>query len=254
MMRLAADLHIHTVLSPCASREMTPPAIVGEAARKGLAVIAVCDHNSAGNVRAVIAAAAARDEGPLVIPGMEITTVEEVHVLGFFPEPAAACEAAREVTDGLPLWRPFASRTSAAGTRNPEQEMVDAHGVLVGIEERMLAAASTFTLAQAVDLIHRHGGLAVAAHMDRRSFSVPGQLGFLPPDVPFDGLEISAAGAARGRAADFTCHGLPLLSSSDSHFLQDIGTGFSVLQVEAPCFEELVLALACREGRECTIA
>ena len=80
-------------------------------------------------------------------------------------------------------------------------------------------------------LIHRHGGLAVAAHVDRRSFSVPGQLGFIPPDVPFDGLEISAAGVAQGRAAEFAAHGLPLLCSSDGHFLNDIGCGFTVLEV-----------------------
>ena len=203
MMRLAADMHIHTVLSPCASRDMTPPAIVREAARKGMAVIAVCDHNSAGNVEAVAAAAAAIPDGPVVIPGIEITTAEEVHVLGFFPDAAAACRAAGEVTAGLPPWRPLAARTSTAGAREPEQELVDEKGSVTGIEDRMLAAASRFTLSQTVDLIHRHGGLAVAAHMDRKSFSVPGQLGFLPPEVPFDGLEISAAGAARGRAAEF---------------------------------------------------
>jgi hypothetical protein len=254
MMRLAADMHIHTVLSPCASREMTPPAIVDEAVRKGLAVIAVCDHNSAGNVRAVVDAAAALAEGPFVIPGIEITTVEEVHVLGLFPDPSAACAAGREVLEGLPLWRPFAARTSAAGSRSPAQELVDGCGCHLDIERRMLAAATAFTLIETVRLIHRHGGLAVAAHMDRRSFSVPGQLGFLPPEVPFDGLEISAAGASRGRAADFCVHGIPLVSSSDSHFLADIGTGFTVLDVEAPCFQELARALRGQDGRGCVIA
>jgi 3',5'-nucleoside bisphosphate phosphatase len=254
MMRLAADMHIHTVLSPCASREMTPPAIVDEALRKGLAAIAVCDHNSAGNVAAVADAAAARAEGLFVIPGIEITTAEEVHVLGLFPDASSACAAGREVLAGLPLWRPFAAHSSAAGCRSPGQELLDGQGSRVGIETRMLASASTFSLSQTVDLIHRHGGLAVAAHMDRRSFSVRGQLGFLPPDVPFDGLEISAAGASRGRAADFCVHGLPLISSSDSHFLADIGTGFTALDVEAPCFAELARALRGQDGRGCVIA
>jgi 3',5'-nucleoside bisphosphate phosphatase len=258
MMRLAADMHIHTVLSPCASREMTPAAIVREAVRKGLAVIAVCDHNSAGNVDAVTAAAAAIPGGPTVIAGIEITTGEEAHVLGFFPDPSAARAAGEEVTAGLPPWRPLAARTSVAaatgGQREPEQELVDAQGKLTGIEMRMLAAASRFTLSAAVDLIHRHGGLAVAAHVDRKSFSVPGQLGFLPPDVPFDGLEISAAGAARGRAADFLSQGVALLSSSDSHFLEDIGAGVTLFDVEAPVFPELRKALLGVEGRGCAIA
>jgi PHP family Zn ribbon phosphoesterase len=254
MMHFAADMHIHTVLSPCAAREMTPPAIVREAMRKGMAVIAVCDHNSAGNVDAVAEAAAKLPDGPVVIPGIEITTSEEVHVLGYFPSGAAARGAAAEVTEALPLWRPLAARTSAAGARQPEQELVDAEGHITGIEERMLAAASRFSLSETVELIHRHGGLAVAAHMDRRSFSVPGQLGFLPPEVPFDGLEISAAGAARGKAEEFSVHGKPLLSSSDGHFLGDIGSGFTVLDVEELCFSELCKALRGVEGRGCSIA
>jgi 3',5'-nucleoside bisphosphate phosphatase len=253
MTRLCADLHIHTVLSPCASRDMRPPAIVRAAAQLGIEVIAVCDHNSAGNAAAVAAAAAALPGGPLVIPGMEITTAEEVHVLGLFPDAAAATAAGEEVASGLPGWRPLL----AAGTsrpREPEQELVDAEGRTIGVERRMLAAASPFTLAEVVDLIHRHGGLAVAAHMDRRSFSVPGQLGFLPPDVPFDGLEISAAGARRGRGAEWAARALPFLSSSDSHFLQDIGTGLTVLTVQRPCFEEIRAALRGLEGRSCGIA
>ena len=250
MKHLAADMHIHTVLSPCASREMTPPAIVREAARKGLAVIAVCDHNTAGNVRAVAAAAAAIQNGPVVIAGMEITTVEEAHVLGWFGTPEDACAAAEEVASGLPLWRPPALRTA----KEPEQQLMDAVGNETGIETRMLAAASRFTLSETVELIHRHGGLAVAAHVDRRSFSVPGQLGFIPDDVPFDGLEISAAGAARGKAAGFRAHGIPLVSSSDCHFLEDMGSGFTQLEVASPSFEEIVKALRLLEGRGCAIA
>jgi hypothetical protein len=90
--------------------------------------------------------------------------------------------------------------------------------------------------------------------MDRKSFSVPSQLGFLPPDVPFDALEISAAGAARGRAKEFAAHGLPLVSSSDSHFLDDIGISRTALAVEAPSFAEIALALVGANGRGCGIA
>jgi len=257
MMRLLADMHVHTVLSPCASREMSPPAIVREALRRGLAMIAVCDHNSAGNVRAVMEAAAraaAREAGLTVIAGMEITTAEEAHVLGLFPDAAAAERAAEEVRAGLPLWRPLSSNGPAAALRSPEQELVGAAGELICIEEMMLSAASRFALSEAVALIHRHGGLAIAAHMDRRSFSVASQLGFLPPDVPFDALEISAAGAARGRAKEFAAHGLPLVSSSDSHFLDDIGISRTALAVQTPCFAELALALAGAGGRGCWIA
>lgn len=253
MIRCAADLHIHTVLSPCASRQMRPRAIVREAMEKGMALIAVCDHNSAGNVRPVRKASESLG-GPRVIAGMEITTREEVHVLGFFPDEAAAFAASEEVRGGLPVWRPLLSGAPAAGGRSCEQELVDVEGNITGIEPKMLAAASLFSLCDTVMLIHRHGGLAVAAHMDRCSFSVPGQLGFLPPGVPFDGLEVSAAGAARGKASTFQEHGLPLLCSSDGHFLSDIGCGFTVLDLREPVFAELALALRGTDGRRCSLA
>ncbi len=258
MMRLAADLHIHTVLSPCASREMTPPAIAREAARRELDVIAVCDHNSAGNVEAVCAAAAAISGGPAVIPGIEITTTEEVHVLGLFSDPADAQAVGIEVTSGLPPWRTLAPRTSPTGgrpgPREPEQQLMDACGRQTGIEKRMLAAASRFTLSAVVDLIHLHRGIAVAAHLDRKSFSVLSQLGFMPADIAFDGLEISAFGVTHGRAAEFACYRLPLISSSDGHFLEDIGTGLTVLEVEEPVLGEISRALRGVEGRRCLIA
>ena len=220
MMHLAADMHIHTALSPCASPEMTPQAIVRQAARKGIAVIAVCDHNSAGSVRAVAEAASGIPGGPVVIAGIEITTVEEAHVLGWFPGPEEAIAAAGELE----------------------------------VDAALPSTASQLSLSETVDLIHRHGGLAVAAHVDRTSFSVPGQLGFIPPDVPFDGLEISAGGAARGRAADFASHLLPLVSSSDCHFLDDMGSGSTMLEVAEPSFDEIVKALGMVEGRGCAIA
>jgi 3',5'-nucleoside bisphosphate phosphatase len=220
MNRLAADMHVHTALSPCASTEMTPQAIALRAAQRGLAVIAVCDHNTAGNVRAVADAAARIPGGPVVIAGIEITTVEEAHVLGWFPTADSACAAAGELK----------------------------------VDPSLASAASQLTLSQTVDLIHRHGGLAVAAHVDRRSFSVPGQLGFIPTDVPFDGLEISAAGAARGRASAFAAHGLPLVSSSDCHFLEDMGSGSTMLEVTDASFREIAMALGMVEGRGCAIA
>jgi len=185
---------------------------------------------------------------------MEITTREEVHVLGFFPDDTAALAASEEVRGGLPPWRPFLPCASAGGARTPEQEVVDADGNVTGIEEKMLGSASLFSLGETVAMIHCHGGLAVAAHMDRRSFSVPGQLGFLPPGVPFDGLEITASGALAGKAAELAAHGLPILCSSDGHFLSDIGAGFTVLDVEEPGFQELALALAGTGGRRCFLA
>jgi PHP family Zn ribbon phosphoesterase len=248
MRRFMADLHVHTALSPCAAKEMTPPRIVREALAQGLDLIGVCDHNSAGNAAAVQRAAAGRPE---VIAGMEITSREEVHVLGLFPSAEAALLAGEQVLAGLPQAAPASgARPGAAG----EQPLLDETGAVLGYERRMLAAASSLSLAQVVDLIRALGGLAVAAHLDRRAFSVLGQLGFLPEDVRFDALEISAAGVARGRPPSFQGYGLPLISSSDGHFPEDIGAGRTMLEAQAPSFAELALALRAEGGRRCGIA
>jgi len=218
----AADLHIHTALSPCAEPSMTPARIVAVASEVGLDLIAVCDHNSAGNVQAVCDAAAGCP--PLaVLPGIEITTREEVHVLGLFADSAAVLGVAAAVRATLPPQLP-------------------------------VSTASTFPLTEAVALIHAHGGLAVAAHVDRRAFSVLGQLGFLPEEPRFDAAEISAEGVARGRAAQYAGLGLPLISGSDSHCPDEIGGGCMLLELESPSLDELALALRGAQGRRCAIA
>ena len=243
MIRVAADLHVHTCLSPCADRRMRPPAIVEAAIARGIGMIGVCDHNSAGNVRAVAAAAAAAAGRLRVIAGMEIMTREEAHVVGLFPSATAAEDAAREVAASLPLCR-----------APQEQELVDADGAAVGLEQLMLSAASGLSLEETVDLVHRHGGYAIAAHVDRRSFSVPSQLGFIPPGSNFQALEISAHGARIGRASAFAGLGYPLTSASDAHDPDLVGDGFVVIDVEGPDFDELGLALAGADGRRCAIA
>ena len=239
MKRFVGDLHIHTALSPCASEEMTPPAIVQAAKQRGLAVIAICDHNTAGNV-AAIQEAAGTDVA--VLAGMEITSAEEVHVIGLFADVGAAQAAEADVKATLP---------AVCGGRPGlgDQLILDARGHVVGTESRMLGAASTFGLSDTVRLIHGHDGLAVAAHMDRPSFSVIGQLGFLPPEAEFDAVEVSAAGVAAGRHVAMGCWGLPIVASSDSHFLSELGTCWSWFEMEAPCFSELALALRGVGGR-----
>jgi len=270
----AADLHVHTGLSPCAAEEMTPPAIVQAAVERGLAMIAICDHNAAGNARATIEAArraagfspggATRARGAsgvklTVIAGMEITTAEEVHVVGLFPGVGAAEAAAEEVRATLP------DGDEAYTRRFGGQRVMDADGRVVAEEPKMLAAASGLDLSAAVALVKKHGGVAVAAHVNRRSFSVFSQLGLFPADAGFDALEVftpclaaaqPAADGPSGRAdvRELRKLGLPMVASSDSHFLADIGRARSVFEMEAPTFEELVLALRGVGGRRVTHA
>jgi len=77
-----ADLHIHTVLSGCAEVEMIPPLVLKQAKRLGLSLIAVTDHNACHNVEAMIQAA--QGTGIHVLPGMELQSREEVHILCLF--------------------------------------------------------------------------------------------------------------------------------------------------------------------------
>ena len=212
-----ADLHMHTALSPCASEQMTPPAIVAAALEAGLDMIAVSDHNSSGNVAAVQRAAELAGGGLCVLPGMEIMSTEEAHVVGLFPDVAVA-EAVSAKLRGL-LSIADASYYSFFG----EQPLLDAEGREVGSETATLAWAVPLDLGATVQLIHDAGGLAIAAHVDRKSFSVFSQLGFFPADAGFDGVEVSRRVAPGSEAArQFAALGLPVTRASDSHFLEEI--------------------------------
>jgi len=253
----AADLHIHTALSPCAADEMTPPAIVQAALERELSMIAICDHNAAGNAEAAAAASlcAGRTVAGLklaVLAGMEIMTAEEVHILGIFPSPAAAAAAAKEVRATLP------EATVAYHQKFGQQLVIDSGGSIVDSEPKMLAMASGFDLSATVSLIHRHEGLAIAAHVNRPSFSVFSQLGMFPEDAGFDAIEVFTpcgdgpdASRVQGDAvvAEFSKYGLPVIASSDAHYLDDVGSVRSRLRLREPSFDELVMALRGSCGR-----
>jgi PHP family Zn ribbon phosphoesterase len=243
MRSILADLHVHTALSPCADREMTPPAIVEEALARGLGMIAICDHNSAGNIAATQEAAGRRVS---VIAGIEITTAEEVHVIGLFSNIGEALAVAEEVRDSLP-------ESWVVSGRFDEQPLMDRYGRQWGLETRMLAAACDFTLSEAVDLVKEYSGLAIAAHVDRPAFGIIGQLGLIPEDMEFDALEVSAAAPAKW-SVELASYGFPIITSSDAHYLSDIGGSTSVLEALEPTFRELSLALQGVEGRGCRIA
>ena len=236
-----ADLHIHTALSPCGSEEMTPLAIVEAALDVGLEMIAICDHNTARNVAAVQEAA---EDRLVVLAGMEVTSVEEVHVVGLFPDAASAEAASDEVRALLPA----ADKEYYAFFG--EQPVLCADGTEIDGETASLAVATTLDLNDTVGLIKRHGGLAVAAHIDRRAFGVLSQLGWFPEDAGFDGVEVSRHMASDApRMAEFRGFGLPITGSSDSHYLHEIGAAMTVLTLKEPTFAEVVLAFANAEGR-----
>jgi predicted metal-dependent phosphoesterase TrpH len=236
-----ADLHVHTCLSPCGSLDMTPAKIAARAVAERLAMIAVTDHNSAENAGAVMRAARGTDL--VVLPGLEIATSEEAHVL-------ALCE---RLEDALALQELVYDRL-LPGENDEElfglQVVANEHDEVEGMNRRLLIGATTLGVGPLVAAIHARGGLAVASHIDRNSFSLVGQLGFIPPDLPLDALEISrhlSLDQARARFPEY--RRFTFLAASDAHELDDLGRNPATLRAGRPCFAELRRALHAEAGR-----
>ena len=237
-----ADLHIHTILSPCTElTEMSPRAIVEQALQIGLKSIAVCDHNSCENVVAL--QSAARNTDLVAIAGIEVTSQEEVHVLGLFDHEGEAGKLQEVVYAHLP------------GENDEEafghQVVINEEEEIVCFNKKLLIGATTLSLEKIVDLIHSLNGLAVASHVDREAFSVIGQLGFIPPEVALDALEFSPRVTREEVKKMFPQTGdYPLITSSDAHYLDDIGKSSTTFLMETVSIEEMKLALQGRDGRK----
>ena len=239
-----ADLHVHTVLSPCAEVEMIPPLIVHQALARGLNLIAVTDHNAAANCGAVMQAA--RDTGLAVLPGMEVQTVEEVHTLCLFDTIEQALTWQGTVFDHLP---DQANAEDVFGA----QYVVDAEGEYVRTETRLLQTATDLPLEEVLRRVKTLGGLAIPAHVDRPSYSLLANLGFVPPGLAAPALEIfrlTDPAAARARWPDLAPY--PLIRSGDAHRLSEITPALK-LTLAAPTIAELASALAGQDGRSFTL-
>ena len=231
------DFHVHTCLSPCAEPEMRPSAIVQQAQAIGLDGIAICDHNSAENVAIVMKEG--KKIGLHVIGGMEITSREEVHILSFFEDYEQLMEMQDIIHAGL------------EGTNNAvhfgSQEIVDEKGSVIACSDRLLIGATNLPINRIVDAIHDLSGIAVAAHIDRESYSILSQLGFISPDIALDAVELSPKGLAdKDQYIDL---GLPVISGSDAHMLDRIGRAYTELTLEELSFPELRLAMKASDGR-----
>ncbi|MBR5152197.1 MAG: PHP domain-containing protein [Clostridia bacterium] len=217
-MKLYYDLHIHSCLSPCGDEDMTPNNIVNMALLKGLDVIAVTDHNSCGNLRAVMEVAGDR---LLVVPGMEVETAEEVHVLCYFPT-LAACEGMWQILKEHRL--PVKNKPEIFG----HQWYMDAEDEIVGEEEYLLTTATGLTIEEVFKTAQTLGGVAVPAHIDRSSYSVISNLGFLPPHLPVTAVEITGRNLETWEKdwKDYT-----IISDSDAHYLGDIAEPFHYVEI-----------------------
>jgi len=236
-----ADLHVHTVLSPCAEVEMIPPLIVRQALDRGLGLIGITDHNSAENCAAVMQAA--DGTGLTVLPGMEVQTSEEVHVVCLFDTVEQALTWQGIVFDHLP------------DQLNPEsvlgaQFVVDSTGEYIRTESRLLLVSTDLALTEIVRRVRALGGLSIPAHVDRPSFSLLANLGFVPPDLDVPAIELFRLTEPRDAIARWPeLAAWPLIRAGDAHRLAEI-TPAVCLKLADLTVAEIALALARRSGRD----
>ncbi|MDM8538565.1 PHP domain-containing protein, partial [Desulfobacterales bacterium HSG17] len=192
MQEKQADLHIHTCLSPCGDWDMSPKNIVEKSCEKGLDIIAVCDHNSVENAEAVIRAG--KNQNLHVLPGMEICSKEEVHILAVF----------KTIEQGLIMQEYIYAHLP--GNNKPDyfgyQVIVDENDMVIGENPRLLIGATTLGLKDIVEKTKSIGGLSIAAHVDRKGFGLITQLGFIPPDLALDAVEVSWRTSPKKAAKD----------------------------------------------------
>ncbi len=225
-MEVYADLHIHTALSPCAEESMTPNNIVNMAVLKGLGAIAITDHNSSENAKACMDAALGR--GIVVIPGMELQTREDIHVVCLFNSLEVANTFQEFVYKYLP---PIKNRADIFG----EQLLFDKYDNISGVNDRMLLSSSEISFDDAFEKVKKLNGLFIPAHVDRDSYSVLCSLGFVP-----DYLDIKLLEYHSNKNLELLLNNGILskrykyIKSSDAHYLHQI-----LERDEAICIEDI---------------
>ncbi len=212
-MKLFYDFHIHSCLSPCGDEDSTPNNIVNMALVKGLNVIALSDHNTGKNCPAAMAVG--KKNGLVVLPAMELTTAEDVHVLCLF-----------EKYEDLAAWEAYIQKTRLRVKNRPEifgrQLIMNENDEIVGEEEDLLIVSSGIPIERVAGLVHGFGGIAVPAHVDKAANSVIAVLGAFDYGLGFRLVE----------CAHETDVALPRLVDSDAHYLWDISEAEHCIEAE----------------------
>lgn len=210
------DLHIHSCLSPCGDNDMTPNNIVGMAAISGLEIIAITDHNTCKNAPAVLKVA--EEAGILAIPGMELCTSEEAHVVCLFETLEGAMEFDRHIYDSMPH---ITNKPEIFG----EQRILDENDELIETLPDLLLVASFVGADEVKALCEQYGGTAFPAHVDRDSYSVTAALGSIPPEGGYAFAEVTReADLDQVRAMYPELCAMGIVRDSDSHYLDTLAT------------------------------
>lgn len=213
---------------------MTPVRILRRAAERGLDIVAISDHNSAENIG--VASGVASERGITLLPAMEITSSEEVHILSLFGSLEAVLRMQEIVYGSL-------EGEMSEGRAWGHQVVVNERDEVLDFNRRLLMGATSLGVKEVVEKVHGLGGLAIASHADREAFGLVTQLGFIPEDLPLDALEVTLSPENLGQPH------IPRVRSSDAHRLEDIGRRTTEFYLESASFEEVAMALKGVEGR-----
>lgn len=223
-MKVAVDLHIHSALSPCSDKDMTPNNIVNMSVMKGLDFIAITDHNSIENIEEIIYCA--RNKDLIVVPGMELETSEEIHVVCLFPD----CDAAYRIQDIVYNSLPdMENREDIFG----QQLIMDNEDNIKGKVERLLLTATGLSLDEVNMKMNEIGGVMIPAHIDRESYSVLSNLGMIPDNLRLKYLEVSKC-CKMEKLEEKLVYSKKFffIRSSDAHRLEDIMERESFLNID----------------------
>ena len=206
------EFHLHSCLSPCGSDDMTPADLAGMCALAGYDIVALTDHNTVGNCPAFCKAA--EHYGMLAIPGMELTTSEEVHVVCLFPDLTSAQTFGNYVRDRLP---PTPNRPDFFG----HQLIMDEENLILGEEQALLLGSTSISICEVHGLVAALGGVSYPAHIDHDAFSLLSNLGLWMPEAGFTVAELSPI-CPDGFTSRPDLKGLRFLTGCDAHYLSEI--------------------------------
>lgn len=213
-MKVSYDLHIHSCLSPCADIEMTPNNIVNMSVLNGLNAIAITDHNSCKNCKALVEAG--KKANLLVIPGMEICTNEDIHVICLFETVTDAENFSTYVYSNMPL---IPHKPDIFG----EQIIMNSDDIEISRESYLLLNATNISVNDILSTTNKYNGTALPAHIDRSSYSVISSLGDIPPEAGFNTIEISTKGnIEKMKSLHPIIKNKLILINSDSHYLENL--------------------------------
>lgn len=240
MKEFRADLHVHTVLSPCAEVEMIPPLIVQRALEQDLDLIAITDHNASANVGSV--QRAAEGTALTVLPGMEVQSREDVHLLTLFETPEALEAWQAQVDRALPT---LPNRPEFFG----EQFVVDAEGEFIRTEPRLLLTSTSLSIDAIFRGVRALGGIVIPAHVDRTAYGLLPTLGLISDEWNLPALEISRHTTPEEAVAAFPAlQTYPLIQNGDVHRLDEFA-GTTLFALGSPTIAELQLAFRDIAGR-----